>query len=757
MSELVDSWEVAGSPPGQCGGPAETGGLDWRPARVPGTAAGAIGPDGRDFDAEDWWFRTRFSAPTLAEGERLVLELDGIATVSEVYLNDEPLLESSSMWTAHSIDVTDLVRADNQLMIACRALAPLLAVARRPRQRWRTRIVENGGLRWYRTMIFGRSPGYAPGPAAVGPWRPVRLLRRPSVWLESLTALPRVEGEDAVVVVRARVHGPAGPLQAVLEGATAWLDQGPAGIAQAELRLPGAELWWPHTHGSPRLYQLRLEHAGEPLATRRIGLRSLAFSSDIAEDGLDLSVNGVPIFVRGAVWTPADMISMAPSPEELRRVLERARDAGMNMLRVIGTGAYESPVFHDLCDELGILVWQDLMFASLDYPISDPQFRAGVEGEARALLVQLAGRPSLTVVCGNHEVEQQPAMLGLDPQLGRDELWDETLPALVRQSGADCAYVRSTPCGGTLPFHPDRGIAHYFGIGGYFRPPEDARRAGVRFAAECLPFAHVPDEVDFPVHHPRWKEGVLRDAGPAWRSAPGWDFDDERDYYFQWVFGLDPTVLRRTDHDRYLELSRAASGEVMAEVFGEWRREASSCRGALMIWLKDMLPGAGFGVLDHRGQPKVAYHYLRRALAPVAVWLTDEGTAGMDVHVANDRPEPLRAQLRVAVYQDLELPVATAQELIEVAGHETQRRGVEAILGRFIDASCAYLFGPAGHDVVMATLESTDHPDRVISQAVRFPAGRPLTREPLARLGIEGLVRPTLDGAELRLSSRALA
>lgn len=757
MRELDESWEVAGTPPGQCARPAETEGLAWRPARVPGTAAAAIGSEDRDYDAEDWWFRTGFAAPRVGDGERLLLELDGIATVSEVYLNDELLLESSSMWEAHSIDITDRARQDNQLTIACRALTPLLGVSRRPRQRWRTRIVENGGLRWYRTMIFGRSPGYAPGPAAVGPWRPVRLRRRPSVWVESLAVLPRLENDDGVVQVRARVHGATGPLEAALGDVRVPLQARPGGLAQAELRVQVPDRWWPHSHGSPVLHEVTVEHAGRPLATRHVGFRALGFSADIAEDGLGLHVNGVPIFVRGAVWTPADLISMAPSPEQLRRILERARDAGMNMLRVIGTGSYESPEFYDLCDELGILVWQDLMLASLDYPISDPEFRAGVEEEARALLAALAGRPSLAVVCGNHEVEQHPAMLGLDPELGRDELWDERLPALVSQSGADCAYIRSTPCGGTLPFHPDRGIAHYFGIGGYFRPPEDARRAGVRFAAECLPFANVPDDVEFPVHHPRWKVGVLRDAGPAWQAAPGWDFDDERDYYFRWVFDLDPTTLRRTDHGRYLDLSRAASGEVMSEVFGEWRREASPCRGALMIWLKDMLPGAGFGVLDHRGDPKVAYHYLRRVLAPVAVWMTDEGTAGMDIHVANDRPGPLRAQLRVAVYQDLESPVAEAQQMIELDAHGTLRRGVEAILGRFIDASCAYLFGPAPHDAIVATLDAAGDPGQVISQAVRFPAGRPLHRDSQARLGIEGVVELTPDGARLRLRSRRLA
>src|SRR5207248_8354521 len=112
------------------------------------------------------------------------------------------------------------------------------------------------------------------------------------------------------------------------------------------------------------------------------------------------------------------------------------------------------------------------------------------------------------------------------------------------------------------------------------------------------------------VHHPRWKAGVPRDAGA------GWDFEDVRDHYLRLLFDLDPPALRSVDHERYLELSRAVSGEVMAEVFGEWRRGRSPCGGALVLWLSDLAPGAGWGLLDHGGDPKVAYHYLRRALAP---------------------------------------------------------------------------------------------------------------------------------------------
>ena len=759
MVELVEGWEVAASPPGALPGPGDLAGLNWQEAVVPGTAAAAVGgDDGRDFDADDWWFRTSFAARPAPANEQLALELDGIATVSEVFVNGEKVLESSSMWSAHSVDITRLVREQNELVICCRALKPLMRVRRRPAARWRTRVVNENNLRWYRTMIFGRSPGFAPGPAPVGPWRPVRVTARSGLGIDASSLRSRMVGDDGVVVVRVRPWGEPKRAEVTVAGHREQLASASDGWLEGKVRVPGVARWWPHTHGEPALYEVSFELDGERVATRRIGFRTLSWAADIPEAGLDLTVNDVPLFVRGAVWTPADLVSLAPRRDELRRLLEIVRNGGMNMLRVVGTGTYESEAFHDLCDELGILVWQDLMFSNLDYPAEDEGFRADVELEAREVLDRLAGRPSLAVVCGNSEVEQQPAMMGLDPALGRGELWDQLLPRIVTESGADCAYVRSTPCGGDLPFHPDRGITHYFGVSGYFRPSEDARRANVRFAAECLAFANVPDEVEVPVHHPRWKAGVPRDAGTGWDLGAGWDFDDVRDYYLGFLYGVDPVQLRRSDLERYLELSRAASGEVMADVMGEWRRDASSCRGALVLWLKDMVAGAGLGVLDHRGQPKVAYHYLRRVLAPAAVWMTDEGVAGVAVHLANDRPESLAARLRVALFRDLEARVAEAEEPLEVPPRGSVKRSVEGIIGRFVDAAWAYRFGPPAQNVIVASLESATEPAQLLSQAVYFPAGRPTTREPAQRVGIEAWSQPTAGGeVSLTVRTRRLA
>ncbi len=785
---LGEGWETAAAAPGLRTDPSQLDGLDWIAASVPGTVAAALRDAGRwragepsDFDAEDWWFRTRFEAAPSARGEEVVLHLDGVATLAEVFLNGTSVLQSETMFCAHAVEVGSLLReGGNELAIRCRALGPELRVRRRPRARWRTKLVD-GSLRFFRTMLLGRAPGFAPGPAAVGPWRPVWMERRRLLAVDRLELGTRLEEADGVLSVRASLRGLGGAVPGAVEvelgGASGAhrapleSEATPSGVeVSGTITVPDVACWWPHTHGDPVLHEvaLRIAVESETIAIElgRVGFRSLVAGPrsdhDAEVDGLDFHVNGIRVFVRGAVWTPADAVSLAPSEAVLGAALARVRDAGMNMLRIPGTGTYESTRFHDLCDELGILVWQDFMFANLDYPISDEDFRATVEREAREQLGRLAGRPSLAVMCGNSEVEQQVAMLGLDAELGRGELFGELLPRLVKEVGIDAVYLPSAPCGGERPFRPDRGVANYYGVGGYRRPLEDVRRAAVRFAAECLALANVPDDAglqavlpeapgDLVAHHPRWKAGVPRDVGS------GWDFDDVRDHYLALLFDLDPGELRRYDHERYLDLSRAVSGEVMAAVFGEWRRSASPCGGGLVLWLGDLAPGAGWGILDHTGTPKCAYHHLRRALAPAAVWMTDEGLAGVGVHVANDRPEVLSARLRVALYRDFEQQVGEAQDELEIAPHDGLSLDLESMLGRFVDASWAYRFGPPAQNLIVACIERDRGEGMVdlVSQAIFLPDGRPSAVENPDRLGIEAEVRRGSSGsAVLSLKSR---
>lgn len=752
-SPLDSGWETACAPDVRT--PDRLGDLPFSAARVPGTVPGAA-------DAQEHWFRCRFESQPASPGEQVILNIGGIATLSEVWLNGRSILRSDSMFASHAVDVSSLLRErGNELLIACRSLSAALRAkrGRQPHARWRTRIVSEQQLRWFRTSILGRAPGFAPGPPPVGPWRPIELERRRHIAAGAWSRRVELDGPAGMVQIEFHTR----ELRDGARPVSGWLrsDQYAAKLewegsrARALLRIPHVRRWWPHTHGEPALYplraELRLEDRGEVcFDDLPAGFRSLECGTDFG-----LKINGVPIFCRGVVWTPSDDRNAA---DRLRLL----RGGGFNLIRVPGTGAYESETFHALCDQLGLLVWQDMMFANMDYPFEDAEFLSTVRGEAAIELAHAGRHPSTAVICGNSEMEQQVGMLGLDPALGRVPFFREELPRMAAQFCPGVPYVPSAPCGGDQPFRARSGVANYFGVGAYLRPLEDVRRAEVRFASECLAMANVPEPeliekmtLDVPggisPTHPAWKRGVPRDAGA------GWDFEDVRDHYLKLLYPVDPASLRYADARRYLEMSRMVSGEIMAEVFGEWRRPASPCAGGIILWGADLEPGAGWGILDSTGWPKAPYWFLKRLLAPHAVWTTDEGLNGVDVHVANDRPSPLEAWLRVALYAHGEQKTAEAERLILMSPHQSETFGLEEILGRFVDASYAYRFGPPCHTVIAVSLHAS-RGEAPFAQAFRFPVGRGADREPISGLGITAVGRLRSDGtAEVLVSSRRLA
>ena len=486
MPELT--WSCRPTPADAVTTPDQLDEQGWVSATVPGTAAGAwrdagrwAVPDAHDFDGEDWWFR---ASVTGASGSQ-VLRLDGLASVAEVWWNGSLVLRSESMFQPHRVPVE--ATGDDDLAIRFLALRPIVT-KKHPRGRWRTKLVEHQHLRWHRTTFLGRMPGWASIAAPVGPWRAVVFEssgpRVERAWCEGDDGLLAVTGAEAVEVDGERID-----------------------VADGVARVPGAERWWPHTHGTPALHTV----TDDGVEVARVGFRTI--EADTSEGGFRLAVNGTPIFVRGACWVPPDVVTLNADP---RPALERAVDAGMNVVRLTGTMVWEDERYWAACDELGVLVWQDCMFANLDPP-DDPEWLAGVEAELRAQLGALGARASLAVVCGGSEVEQQAAMLGLPADRRAMPLFDTHLPKLLDELGLDVPYVPSSPTGGDLPFHPGAGIAHYYGVGAYLRPLEDARRAGVVFAAECLAFSNLPDEATLPVDA---GSGVPRDP------ASGWDFAD---------------------------------------------------------------------------------------------------------------------------------------------------------------------------------------------------------------------------------------
>lgn len=754
---LSDGWELASSPPGL---PADGVVLTWRPALVPGTVASSLEALGewsfarpRDFDADVWWYRCRFDAPSADTRARVFLGFEGLATHAEVSLNGAPLLRSTNMFTRQERDVTPLLRAtDNTLLIRFEALDTVLRV-KRPRPRWKTRLVTQQQLRWVRTTLLGRMPGWSPPVAPVGPWRPVWLEQRlhADVAPVSLrTTLARdhsarascavsihpfewSETPTSAVLTLGSTHLPLKLQSESCESGLLFVGEGP---------VSGVEPWWPHTHGAQPLYEAWVEIGfvgGYRLEVPcgRVAFRSIEAST--GDGGFELRVNGEPIFARGACWTTLDIVTLAGTEERYREALQLARDAGMNMLRVSGTHVYETEIFYRLCDELGLLVWQDFMFANMDYPVQDAEFDAEVRAEVTQLLQWLGGHACLAVLCGNSEVEQQAAMLGLPRESWRSSLFSELIPQLCAAFAAGVPYVSSTPTGGLLPFHVDQGVAHYYGVGAYLRPLEDARRSNVRFASECLAFAQIPENATVErvvpggqaiFHSPAWKERVPRDNGASW------DFEDVRDHYLRLLFRVDPTSLEFHDAERYLALSRVVPGELMLQVFCEWRRAASSCAGGLVWFYRDHWPGAGWGVVDSEGRPKAAYYYLKRALAPQMVAFADEGLNGLWIHIHNEAVQPLQAELRFSAWKDGEVLVLSGSRHVQLPGRGQQAIAVESLLEHFADTTYAYRFGPPVFHVAAVELLDSETGRRV-GCAYHFPVGLPVERES-AELGLEG-------------------
>jgi beta-mannosidase len=311
-------------------------------------------------------------------------------------------------------------------------------------------------------------------------------------------------------------------------------------------------------------------------------------------------------------------------------------------------------------------------------------------------------------------------MLGRPDSAWANAVFDRVLPQACADARPDVPYVAHTPSGGALPFSPDSGVAHYYGVGAYLRGPEDARLSRVRFASECLAFANVPAQETLdealpvpPVHHPDWKAAVPRDPGACW------DFEDVRDDYLRRLTGADPFMLRREDPARYLRLSRAVTGHLMAGAFAEWRRGASACAGALVWMLQDVMPGAGWGIVDALGRAKPALLALAQVLRPVQVLLSDEGLNGLCVHVINETDKPVAAALSLVALHDGATAVASATQEMLLAPRSNMCLEAATLLRGFFDLNRAYRFGAPSHDAVVATLRRPD--GILLAQSCHFP------------------------------------
>lgn len=739
---------------------------------MPGTVAGALEAVGAAevsqgrLDGQDWWFRCRFPRPgQLDTQDGWILECDGLATLADLWLNGVHCLQSESMFRSHTVPVAGL-EDDNELCIRFAALTPVLA-ERRPRPRWKAKGVVSQNLRWIRTTLLGRQAGWAVVPAPVGPWRPVRLLAARPVEVTSRRVLatcvpgPRASTSGAVTVeldLTGSALGAAGPVSAevTVAGRTVPMSvvrDGERVRVRAEVTVDRVERWWPHTHGDQPLYPVRVDVAGHPLDLGSVGFRTVEARRD--DGGFSLSVNDVAIFCRGACWYPPDPVGYNAGDSEIEHLIDLARRAGMNMLRIPGGTVYEDERFFDACDRAGVLVWQESMLGHVDPP-DDDGFVESVVAEVSEVLVRAAAHPCLALFCGGQELEEQPAMFGLSRERWTTPLIHTVLPDLVGRLVPDLPYLTSSPSGGDLPFQTDVGVSHYFGVGVFLFPVTDLRRSSPRFVSEGLAFAVPPERAsideefggDLTAHHEsEWKRAVHRDAG-SW-----FDLEDVRDHYAAALFGVDMATLWRSDPEHALDLGRAAVTEIMGTAMAEWRRTSSQCAGFLAIGLRDLRPGPGWGVVDSFGRPKAPWYALARTSGPVVVLATDEGVNGLNLHLVNDTGVAVEGMLVVSLHTDAHTVERASCEVVVPArsGHQVHADG---LFDGFRDLTYAFCFGPRSYELV--TAELVDTTGRVVAGTDYLPGGPARASDP--DVGLQAVTEATDDGSwRLLVSARRFA
>ena len=533
-----------------------------------------------------------------------------------------------------------------------------------------------------RKAQFGFGWDWGPRLPTIGIWRPVELRRErqaaiAGVHFHTLDLDP--DGERAAVAVRVEAERFAGEEPVTVDIALSAPDGDPVtehamvldreGLhlaVTAYLTVEKPRLWWTHDLGEPGLYGLcvDLEQDGSVLDhyETRVGIRKLELdqSPDPDEPGtrfFRFVLNGVPIFARGADWIPADSFVGAIEDERYETLISSARDANMNMLRVWGGGIYEHDLFYDLCDSMGLLIWQDFMFACAVYPDEPPEFVSELEAEAGYQVHRLRSHPCLALWCGNNENQWIHDRTFWDDPHNRVPgalYYHELLPRIVAELDGRTPYWPGSPFGGDD--HNDRrqGNVHNWEVWhGNFprRFGEESRRDPTPENVSYLRYAEDMGRFisEFGMHAAPVRE-TLRRAIPEdqlYHHSPSMDHhnkDDPKnkgDDLMLTVMGLP------TDLDEYVDFSMISQAEGLKFALEHFRRRKPHCSGTLFWQLNDCWPVLSWSVLDYHGFGKAGYYYASRAYSPVLASFKALPDGSIELWLTNDTLSEVEDNLTV--------------------------------------------------------------------------------------------------------------
>ena len=663
----------------------------WIPITVPGDVHRALLDAGRIEDPfydrnedgcawiedREWWYRMSFDGPQelLGPDERLRFVFHGLDTFATIYLNGEELGSHSNMFREAVFDVGERIRpAENTLAILFDR--PRDHVGEDLRDQWG----RNPERVFMRKAQFGFGWDWGPRLPTVGIWRPIELRRERrasiiGVHFYTLDIAPT--GKRAAVAVRVEVERFAteDPLEASimlsapdgsLAAESSLVLDGEGSNFTTYLTVKDPRLWWTHDLGEPALYGLRVELRQEDEVLvyneSRVGIRTLELdqSPDPDEPGtrfFRFLLNGVPIFARGADWIPADSFVGAIEDERYETLISTAHDANMNMLRVWGGGIYEHDIFYGLCDSVGLLVWQDFMFACAVYPEEPDSFVSEVEAEASYQVRRLRSHPCLALYCGNNENQWIHDQVHWDDPHNRVPgalYYHEVLPGVVAELDGRVPYWPGSPFGGDD--HNDRrqGNVHNWEVWhGNFprRFGEELRRDPTPENVSYLRYAQDMGRFisEFGMHASPVRE-TLRRAIPQeqlYHHSPSMDHhnkDDPKnkgDDLMLTVTGLP------TDLDEYVDFSMISQAEGLKFALEHFRRRKPHCSGTLFWQLNDCWPGLSWSVLDYHGFGKAGYYYARRAYSSILASFKAMPDSSVELWLTNDTLSEIEDDLKV--------------------------------------------------------------------------------------------------------------
>ena len=661
-------------------------------------------------EEREWWYRTTFDAPAeaLAPGERVRLVFHGLDTFATVWLDGAELGRSQNMFRPTVFDVTGRLRPDATHTLALCFDRPLDHLDGRDIRGWNGEDLPRVAMR---KAQFGYGWDWGPRLPTIGIWRPVELRRERRAILDGVHAYTLdVDHEAGQALIGVRVEaerfGDAGPLIARLR-LRAPDTMGDAAAAEATIALDGdgarltglaylqveqARLWWTHDLGEPALYTVQVTlTAGQDTFDRheaRMGIRTLELdqSPDQDEPGtrfFRFVLNGVPTFAKGADWIPADSFVGAIPPERYTTLITDARDANMTMLRVWGGGIYEHDHFYDECDRLGLLVWQDFMFACSPYP-EDAALAAEVAAEARYQVRRLRGHPSLALWCGNNEnqwIHDQNNWERPDYPVPGALYYATVLPRVVAAEDGRTPYWAGSPYGGNDYNSAEDGDRHNWEVWHGLQP----RRFGEPSRAEQTPagvsYLHYAEDMgrfisEFGMHAAPVRETLRRviPADQLYHHSASMDWHNKDnpknkgDNLMETVTGLP------RDLDEYVDFSMIAQAEGLKFGIEHYRRRTPHCAGTLVWQLNDCWPVLSWSVLDYYGFGKAGYYYLKRVYAPVLASFKALDEGGVELWITNDT--------RAAVQDSVTVTLGTFGG--EALWEETREVVVDALTSRAV-------------------------------------------------------------------------